>query len=137
MPKLKLIRIAPATPNGTNKIVLTVSPVMAFSEKLTPYTILKPIYRSFVNQIIKLHNVLNVLPWRHNSKCCGKVLRGTTSISTESSENSKISPIPRETKKIKFFPQGTYMGQNVIPKALTILDPKTDGIPEIYQLENE
>ena len=26
---------------------------------------------------------------------------------------------------MKLFPQGTYMGQNFIPKALTILDPKT------------
>ena len=43
MPKLKPIRIAPTTPNGTKKIVLTVFPIMAFSEKLTPYTILKPI----------------------------------------------------------------------------------------------
>ena len=29
------------------------------------------------------------------------------------------------------------MGQNFIPKALTILDPKTEGIPKIYQLEKE
>ena len=43
MPKLKPIRIAPITPNSTKKIVLTVFPVMAFSGKLTPYTILKPI----------------------------------------------------------------------------------------------
>ena len=43
MPKLKPIRIAPTTPNRTKKIVLIVFPVMAFSEKLTPYTILKPI----------------------------------------------------------------------------------------------
>ena len=43
MPKLKPIRIAPTTPNGIKKIVLTVFPAMAFSEKLTPYTILKPI----------------------------------------------------------------------------------------------
>ena len=28
------------------------------------------------------------------------------------------------------------MGQNFIPKAVTILDPKTEGIPKIYQLEN-
>ena len=57
-------------------------------------------------------------------------------MSTESSENSKISAIPRG-ENIKFFPQGTYMGQNFIPKALTILDPKTEGIPKIYQLEKE
>ena len=29
------------------------------------------------------------------------------------------------------------MGQNSIPKALTILNPKTEGIPKIYQLEKE
>ena len=40
-------------------------------------------------------------------------------------------------QKIKVFPQGTYMGQNFIPKVLTILDPKTEGIPKIYQLEKE
>ena len=29
------------------------------------------------------------------------------------------------------------MGQNFIPNALTILDPKTEGISKIYQLEKE
>ena len=29
------------------------------------------------------------------------------------------------------------MGQNFIPKALTILYPKTEGIHKIYQLEKE
>ena len=43
MPKLNPISIAPTTPNGVKKIVLTVFPVTAFSEKLAPYTILKPI----------------------------------------------------------------------------------------------
>ena len=43
MTKLKPISIAPTTPNGIKKIVLTVFPVTAFSEKLAPYTILKPI----------------------------------------------------------------------------------------------
>ena len=65
-----------------------------------------------------------------------KSFKRDNSVSTESSENSKISAIPRG-KKIKFFPQGTYMGQNFIPKALTILDPKTEGIPKINQLKKE
>ena len=109
MPKLKTIRIAPTIPNGIKKIVLTVFSRYGVNSvkslHLTPLHS-KAYFRSFVTKIIKLHNVFNVLPWRHNSKCRGKVLRGTTLVSTESSENSKISAIPRETKKLSFFPKG-------------------------------
>ena len=40
-------------------------------------------------------------------------------------------------QKIKVFPQGTYMAQNLIPKTSTILNSITQGISKIYQLERE
>ena len=40
-------------------------------------------------------------------------------------------------KKIKVFPQGTYMAQNFIPKTSTILYSLTEEISKIYQLERE
>ena len=44
---------------------------------------------------------------------------------------------PKGDKKIKVFPQGTYMAQNFIPKTSTILYSITKGISRIYQLERE
>ena len=61
----------------------------------------------------------------------------TTSVLIESSENPKISAIPRETKKFKAFPQGTYVAQNFISKTSTILYSIAKGIYKIYQLERE
>ena len=68
---------------------------------------------------------------RHNSNCCGKALSRIISVQRESSENPKISVIPRETK-IKVFPQGNYIAQSSIPKTSIIsLYHVTNGIPKI------
>ena len=39
-----------------------------------------------------------LLQYLHHSKCFGKDMSRTTSVLTESSENPKISAMPRETK---------------------------------------